>query len=238
MFVIGIALLVAQVAVPVQAQEVYKVELVRATPGGLLDLIAWYQRERDAIQDPSRRPWVLRHSQGDHWDLMVVTPIGSLPEYFSDDQVDARAARRNAPSGWQVRQRLVAFSEETFFSGPRVDVLTPKFAESNFFHIEMFVALAGLRDELHREREMENVYLVELGRKPNTIFTKVVGGRFDSMTIGFYQSHVHFAESGVVAAEEEDRAAQAAGFEAANRIGSFLRTLIHEHHDTLATKVN
>ena len=45
------------------------------------------------------------------------------------------------------------------------------------------------------------------------------------------------AESAGIAETEQEAAAKAAGFEAANRIGPYLRTLINSHHDTLAVSV-
>ena len=47
----------------------------------------------------------------------------------------------------------------------------------------------------------------------------------------------HFAERSDLTPEQADEAARAAGFEASNRIGTYLRTLIDYHHDTLAVTV-
>ena len=43
----------------------------------------------------------------------------------------------------------------------------------------MFQALAGKQEELLSQREMENVYLTEIGRDTNLVFTKVFGGEVD-----------------------------------------------------------
>ena len=58
--------------------------------------------------------------------------------------------------------------------------------------------------------------------------------------VGFWPNRdlKHFAESADIPEEKEEEAARHAGFEAANRIGTYLRTLIHQHHDTLAVAVN
>ena len=81
---------------------------------------------------------------------------------------------------------------------------------------------------------MENSYLKFLGLPQNLIFVHDHGAAWDIFTIGFYRNLKQFAESADIPYEREEEAALAAGFEAANRIGTYLRTLISEHHDTLA----
>lgn len=84
---------------------------------------------------------------------------------------------------------------------------------------------------------MENDYLGRVGRPTNLVFFRIAGAAWDRYTIGFYTDWVHFAEPADVSEEEEDRAAVEAGFEASNRIGTYLRTLIQSHHDTLSVPV-
>jgi hypothetical protein len=60
---------------------------------------------------------------------------------------------------------------------------------------------------------------------------------WDMFTIGAYRDLRHYAESAGISEADQDAAAKAAGFEAANRIGPYLRTLIRSHHDTLAVSV-
>jgi len=43
---------------------------------------------------------------------------------------------------------------------------------------------------------MENVYLKELKRRPNFIFTKITGALRDIFTIGFYRNLKDYASSG------------------------------------------
>jgi hypothetical protein len=45
------------------------------------------------------------------------------------------------------------------------------------------------------------------------------------------------AESADFSTEQEEAAAKTAGFQAADRIGTYLRSLMAEHHDTLAVAV-
>ena len=91
--------------------------------------------------------------------------------------------------------------------------------------------------KLLEEREMENDYLINIDRKPNLIFTRLFGPRWDQFTIGGYQDMHDFAGP-PVSLEEEDKAAKDAGFEGVNYIGSYLRSLISNHNDTLAKKVS
>lgn len=221
----------------------YKVTLLRAAPGHLLDLIEAY-RDRipyyDAAGEP--RPRVIRHSQGDQWDLMVIEPAQSLPAYYAPDRVAARVAAGESvgmtPHAFVARlQEIVSWKEETFFSSVGLDEFQRRFDNAGYYHVEMFVALPGRGGELYREREMENDYLRRIGRPQNMIFTKALGGSWDSFTLGCYRDLKHYAQSADIPENLRQEAAVAAGFEAADRIGTYLRELIARHHDTLGTKV-
>src|SRR4029077_4096555 len=109
--------------------------------------------------------------------------------------------------------------------GPTLAELQKAFASSAFFHVEMFDALAGKQADLFREREMENAYLKALKRPENFIFVRDQGAAWDVFTIGAYRDLKHFAESAAISQADQDAAAKTAGFEAANRIGPYLRTL-------------
>ena len=71
-------------AAPAHAADntyLYKVTLVQAAPGKLLDLIDLYKaRAAELRQAGDEAPLWMRHSQGDHWDLMVLFPVGSYAE--------------------------------------------------------------------------------------------------------------------------------------------------------------
>lgn len=60
---------------------------------------------------------------------------------------------------------------------------------------------------------------------------------WDVFSIGFYRDLKRFAESADFSTEQEEAAAKTAGFQAADRIGTYLRSLMAEHHDTLAVAV-
>lgn len=84
---------------------------------------------------------------------------------------------------------------------------------------------------------MENAYQKALNRPQNFIFVRDQGAAWDVFTLGCYRDLKHYAESADIAEKDQEAAAKAAGFEAANRIGPYLRTLIAQHHDTLAVSV-
>ncbi len=222
----------------------YKITLLRAAPGHLLDVIDAYRariRVYDDAGDP--RPMMVRHSQGDHWDLMVIEPVESLQSYYSAERTGRRVrvgelAAMTANQFADELQSIVAWKEETFFSGVALEEFRRRFDAANYFHVEMFIALPGKGQELYRQRVMENEYLRRIGRPQNLIFAKVLGGSWDSFTLGFYRDLKHFAEGADTPAELQQEAAVAAGFEGADKIGTYLRELIARHNDTLAGKVD
>ncbi len=226
-----------------EGNHLYRVALLRAAPGRILDLIELLKEERDLLADIDEpAPFWMRHTQGDQWDLMILYPMGSFHEYYEP----GRTARRNENGVWKglsyeqlqfEADRLTSFREEEFVRGPGPEVLEEAFGENSFYHAEMFVALPGRQDRLLEERRMENRFLRRLGRPENLIFVREVGGTWDSFTLGFYKDLMHYAESSDLRADEEEEAARAAGFEGADRIGSYLRSLILYHHDTLAVAI-
>ena len=194
----------------------YRVTLVRAAPGRLLDLVA---------ASKGRAPWTFRHTQGDHWDLMLLAPAGSV-----GGRLDP------APPAPTLADELVAWQEDELVRGPDLAAL-PGFGEAGLVHIEMFHAFAGKRGELVRQREMENAYLGATGQPQNAIFVREHGASWDAFTIGAYRGWKHYAEAQDVPAQQDEAAARAAGFASRSAIGPYLRTLIQDHHATLAVPV-
>ena len=239
---IAVALLTLAVA-PAHADYLYKALFLRAAPGKLLDAIAMY-KGRMPVYDASgdQRPFLMRHSQGDQWDLMLLFPMDSWAEYFKADRVAKRdrAARDAGVPQSEFARRFyenVAWHEEVFVEGPPLENVRKHFDGAGFFHIEIFIALAGKQAELRREREMENKYLEGVGRKANLIFTHDQGAAWDLFTIGFYRDLPHYAESAGIPPEKAEASAKVAGFKNAADIGPYLRTLIASHHDTLCVAV-
>jgi hypothetical protein len=210
MIAAALSLLLAGPA-PLHGDTLYRATLLRAAPGRLVELIA-------AVK--GKAPWIYRHSQGDQWDLMVLGPVGAEP---------GKAAAL-AP------EELIAWQEDELVRGPDLGAL-PGFADASLAHIEMFHALAGQRAGLLRQRQMENDYLAATGQPQNAIFLREMGASWDLFTIGVYRNWRHYAEAQDVPAEKDEAAARAAGFAGRSMIGPYLRTLILDHHDTLASPV-
>lgn len=228
-------------AAPAQS-TLYRAEFVQAAPGRLLDLIDLYQGRRpayDAAAEP--RPLMLRHSQGDRWDLLLLVPLGDVT-YFSAD----RAARRErvwSGSGMaraefdRKLRELVAWREELYVQGPPLEEVNRAFAAAGFAHIEIFQALPGAYDALRRERDMEDAFNQAADRSRLLVFTRdpdLGGAPWDLFTIDLYRDLGHYAQSSTLPAATADSAARAAGFSGQADIGPTLRRYIARHHDTLA----
>ncbi len=213
----------------------YKVSLVQAAPGKLPELIDAYKVAFGDLQKAGdETPLWMRHSHGDHWDLMILYPMGNYAEYYKAeriakrDKIDVRVA---------LMPQLIAWQEDLFAYGPPVAELRKAFADGGFFHVEMFVSLPGKFADLYKEREMENAYSKALKEPENFIFVRDQGAAWDIFTIGVFRDLKHYAESADVPAKDQEAAAKAAGFEAPSQIGPYLRRFIREHHDTLAVAV-
>ena len=215
-----------------QAPPLYRASIVQAAPGKLTDLIAAYKQHFAALGET---PLWMRHSQGDRWDLLILEPMGSYVDYFSRERFSARSQR---DPGWEQRRLpLIAWQEDVFVTGPAEADLRKAFAESGFFHVEMFRALADKRAELVREREMENAYSKAIGQPENFVFIRDQGASWDVFTVGCFRDIKHYASSADVPAEKTQAAAKSAGFDSPAAIGPYLRQFIADHHDTLAVAI-
>lgn len=224
-------------------RELYRIAWLRAAPGKLLELIDIVRGPKNTSGEAdSNPPLILRHSQGDQWDLMVILPVGSYSKYFDPDQ--AGRSRQVSPilrtlpdSNDSQAQSLIAWREDEFMWGPPSAELRAAFAPATLFHAEIFISLAGKRADLIAERQSENRYQRELSRPEGFIFTKDLGAAWDVMTVAPYRSWKHFAQRDDIMPASAQAAARAAGFKSPDDIGPFLRSLIAMHHDTLCTAV-
>jgi hypothetical protein len=220
----------------------YRTQLLRAAPGTLLEVIEAFTERTAVYQASDGAPFIMRHRQGDQWDLLLLFPMESFPTYYSAERI-ARRERAAAASGVSEPEfatriaTLVSRREEVYVLGPPLEEVSRSLGEGTLYHIEMFLALPDKRDALFREREMENAYLVELDRPQNLIFTRTGGAAWDLFTVGVYRDYTHFAASDLIPDDREEAAALAAGFAGASYISSYLRTLIQYHQDTLAGAV-
>lgn len=227
-------------AEPLEGDYLYKATTIRAAPGELADLLDWEDRlKASEYYDAAgqEHPLLMRHSQGDHWDLLVIVPMQSWTDYHSPAATDRRstASTRHAELIAEG-QRLFAFYEDHFAYGPPWSAVKSAYAANRFYHIEMFEAAPGMVSELLEQRRMENAYLAATGQTPNMIFRRAAGSDVDVFTIGFHKSFEAFAAPADATVEEKDRAAKAAGFQSLSDISFYLRSLISRHHDTLAVR--
>lgn len=246
--VLGLALFLISVlgfTASAAAQEregdyLYKVTTVRAAPGeleALLDYIADVNASDYFEKSGETRPFIMRHSQGDQWDLMVIEPWESWSARYSKKAVEKRrkaAADYAEETGDEAP--LIAFQEDHFAYGPPVEVIAAAYEANDFYHVEMFNAAPGKAGELMEQRRMENRYLDLVGLTQNMIFRRAAGSDVDVFTIGFHESLEAFARPSGASAEEAEAAAKEAGFKDRADISFYLRSLISGHHDTLAVK--
>ena len=230
------------IASELEGDYLYKVSAVRAAPGSMSDLLDWIAalKASDYFEDAGEEPpFVMRHSQGDQWDLLIISPMGNWSDYFSDDSISNRAAASAKYAELLMSgDALLAFDEDHFAYGPSLAAFSVAYGDNDFYHIEMFEAAPGKSDELFEQRRMENNYLSATGQTANMIFSRAAGSDVDVFTIGFHKNFEAFAAPGSVSDADKEAAAIAAGFKGRSDISFYLRSLISGHHDTLAVKVD
>lgn len=236
---ICLVLLAAALALPVAANELegddlYRVTTVRAAPGKLEDLIAAFKASvaEAANETPATAAMLMRHSQGDQWDLMIITPMRSFADHFGNKSAEI------SPGILPRHADLIAFEADVFALGPSVAILRSAYAGHALYHIEMFEAVPGKADELMQQRRMENAYLAATGQITNMIFRRVAGSDVDVFTIGFHESLATFAAPAPASDDEKEAAAKDAGFKDRADLSYYLRSLISGHHDTFAVRVD
>ena len=96
--------------------------LVQAAPGKMLELIDLYKTRAAAYQAAGdETPLWMRHSQGDHWDLLVLFPMGSYSEYYQPERVaKRRKADESAAALMEKFKADIAWQEDLFAYGPAV----------------------------------------------------------------------------------------------------------------------
>ena len=218
--------------------QLYRVKLIRAAPGELLNVIDLYKGDmKNHSAYGIEEPYLMRHSQGDQWDLLFIYPIESMKTHFSKGATQKRSRSKTLAKSYGDKFfEKISSHQEAVFAGPSKEQFSKRFDEFGYYHVEIFTALAGKQNELLKQRQMENVYYKVLNRRQNMIFTKVTGPTWDIFTIGFYKDLKGFAKGGGTPEEQQDAAIKA-GLEGVNKIGSYLRELLLEHHDTLAGAV-
>lgn len=212
-------------------ETLYRVTTLQAAPGKFTTLLN--DMKNRAKRNKSYH--ILRHSQGDHWDLMTIEAIDSYAAWFDP----SNPVRQTLDSAWRDHlDRLSSFREEWFAYGPPALSVSEGVNNTGLYHVEMFRALAGHKIKLLRQRAMENEYLEKTGQVVNLVFKGDQGADWDVMTVGFHKDLSSFAAGSAMTAKEKDKVARQVGFESVGDIGPYLRSLLESHNDTLAVSVN
>jgi hypothetical protein len=187
-------------------------------------------------------PYIVRHSQGDRWDLVVIYPSGSFTSYYGAERVKQRSAagdKSGVPNTEFARRfyEIVAWHEDVYVDGPPLAEFREYVKDLGLVHFEMFQALAGKREALIEERRMESAFNIARGRPGALIFTHEQGAAWDVITLDGYRNWRHYAESETIPPEVNEAAAKKAGFANADAISPYMRSLISLHHDTIGTPV-
>jgi hypothetical protein len=235
---LGWVVMICGVSLLASAQEIlYKASMIQAAPGKLLELIDLEKKiaaeSEKSAGDPT--PVWMRHSQGDRWDLLIISAAGTYSDYYRPE----RSAKREKlhQEFRQALQQDIAWQEDVFVHGPPLEALHKSCDGAGLFHVEMFQALPGKHEELIHQRVMENTFSQTMKLPQNLIFVRDQGAAWDVFTVGCYRNLKHYAEGSDLPPADAQAAAKAAGFESAAQIGPYLRTLISLHRDTLAVAV-
>lgn len=221
----------------------YRLQILQAAPGRLVELIdAAKKRAVLAVTAGDEAPVIVRHSQGDHWDLVVLWPMGDWSAFYEPSRVARRQgvlkdAGLTPEDSEQQFLALVAWHEDLYARGPAVEALRAQVKDANLLHFEMMQSLPGKREALVEERRMENAFNRNRGRGETLIFVHDAGAAWDVVTLGVYRNWRHYAESELISPEDNDAAAKKAGFPNADGVGPYMRTLISTHRDTLGPQI-
>ena len=133
-----LALFMCVYSLPIFADENYRLTLLRTAPGNLATLIESTKNYKKAHQG---NPIIMRHSQGNHWDLMILEPAGK--DWMTTQDSNSRVSFQHnflVKSSWSWKQ------------------LKSRSADAGLFNIEMFHAAAGHKKDILEQRFMENKY--------------------------------------------------------------------------------
>lgn len=228
---------------PREGAYLYRFAILQAAPGRLVELIDLLKARAPVIAaGGDEAPFIVRHSQGDHWDLVVILPMGSFSEHYGRERVAKReaAAVASGQSSAEYDRRLnalLAWDEDLYVLGPPVEAFRRHVEDAGLLHFEMMQELPGQREALVEERRMENAFARARGRYETLIFVREAGAAWDVVTLAVYRNWRQYAESELIAPEVSDEAARKAGFESSAAVGPYMRTLISTHRDTLGPPV-
>src|SRR4029453_3421582 len=131
LLVLIISVLLAPTTSAAEPTYLYKTKLVQAAPGKLLEVIDLLKGSQAGYKNAGdEQPLLMRHSQGDNWDLLVLIPMKSYADYYGP----ARMAKRLALRDVQARlDELSAWQEDVFVYGPPLQDVRKAWDSSTFF---------------------------------------------------------------------------------------------------------
>lgn len=198
------------------SQELYHVHLVKAAMGKLPDLLSAYAAA--PVPAGEQKPIVLRHREGDDWDLLVLTPFGK-----ADHIVTATVS----PDLQALYTKFRALSErhtDSFAAGPAWADAQKVFGSdaSGVYVVGIYRAANG-----HRDQMVEALGKIATSGPAGRTLTlhHVEGGPFDVIQITRYDTW-------------NDIDAQSAGQATPMAQSLDLRQHMAEHHDTICVRAS
>src|SRR5689334_4220844 len=109
----------------------YNAKFVQAAPGKLLELIELHKTRLPTYQAiGDEPPLVIRHTQGDKWDLLMLFPVGNYSQYY---QADRLARRKQSEQLYSAKlKELIAWQEDLFVYGPPLSELKDASSKAGF----------------------------------------------------------------------------------------------------------
>jgi hypothetical protein len=204
------------------ALELYHIHISKAAPGKLPQLIEAYKSApAPAADEPQVTPIILRHRDGDEWDLIRITPLGKQVT------LSASASPQAIEDYYQRVRPLTDWHNDTFVVGPSWAIVQKALVVAKgepVYVVTDYRALPGHREQLRAvlDRNAQDTP----GR--NVLFAHVEGAAWNFLNITRYDS---WAEVGA------PPPAPPAGTQPQDQ-GLAIRDHMAVHHDTIAIFVS
>ncbi len=209
-------------AAPAPALELYHIHFVKAAPGKLLELIDTYKNgPAPAADEPQVTPIILRHRDGDEWDLVVITPLGK------QTTISAAAPSQATMDYYSRVGPLSDWHNDTFVVGPSWAVVQKALVVAKgepVYVVTDYRSLPGHRPQLRQvlDRNAQDTP----GR--NVLFVHSEGASWNFLNVTRYDS---WAEVGAPPPQPP------AGVAPQDQ-GLAIRDHMLVHHDTIAVFVS
>jgi hypothetical protein len=202
--------------------ELYHIHISKAAPGKLPQLIEAYKSApAPAADEPQVTPIILRHRDGDEWDLIAITPLGKQVT------LSASAPPQATQDYYQRLGPLSDWHNDTFVVGPSWAVVQKALVVAKgepVYVVTDYRALPGHRPQLRQvlDRGAQDTP----GR--NVLFAHVEGAAWNFLDITRYDS---WADVGAPPPQPP------AGTQPQDQ-GLAMRDHVAVHHDTIAIYVS